>query len=134
MHTSKKRNQFTYSSIIFWIILHVRFTITFQSCFSDYQTSNKKLLETTTKQFKRSLDQLIKTLTSKQPWYIRCIKPNDYKDPGRYNNNDKNNRNKLRKKIFIFLINICRIFNSANFQIYFIQLRSYRDLKTNPRN
>lgn len=32
-------------------------------------------------QFKQSLDQLIKILTSCQPYFIRCIKPNEYKKP-----------------------------------------------------
>lgn len=45
---------------------------------------NKKLPETTIKQFKRSLNQLINTLMTKQPSYIKCIKPNDYKEPGQY--------------------------------------------------
>ncbi|XP_050532975.1 unconventional myosin IC [Daktulosphaira vitifoliae] len=53
--------------------------------FSDCKTPNKKIPETTLKQFKRSLNQLIKTLITKQPSYIRCIKPNDFKDPTEFN-------------------------------------------------
>jgi hypothetical protein len=32
-------------------------------------------------QFKQSLEQLMKILTNCQPYFIRCIKPNEYKKP-----------------------------------------------------
>ncbi|XP_027849458.2 unconventional myosin IC [Aphis gossypii] len=51
-----------------------------KSIFSDCQTPNKKIPETTIKQFKKSLNRLINTLSSKEPSYIRCIKPNNYKE------------------------------------------------------
>lgn len=35
-------------------------------------------------QFKTSLLQLVEILKSKEPAYIRCIKPNDAKQPGRF--------------------------------------------------
>lgn len=34
-------------------------------------------------QFKMSLLQLVEILKSKEPAYVRCIKPNDAKQPGR---------------------------------------------------
>lgn len=70
---------------MFYIL--IIFTKTLQSSFSDCQTPNKKIPDTTIKQFKSSLNQLINTLKSKEPSYIRCIKPNNYKEPGKFNNN-----------------------------------------------
>uniref|UniRef100_A0A8C0J2G7 Myosin VIIB n=1 Tax=Chelonoidis abingdonii TaxID=106734 RepID=A0A8C0J2G7_CHEAB len=40
-----------------------------------------KRLSTLGGQFKQSLEQLMKILGSCQPYFIRCIKPNDYKKP-----------------------------------------------------
>lgn len=42
--------------------------------------SGKKTM-TLSLQFKNSLDELMKTLTSCNPYFVRCIKPNDYKKP-----------------------------------------------------
>uniref|UniRef100_A0A8D2DM55 Unconventional myosin-VIIb n=1 Tax=Sciurus vulgaris TaxID=55149 RepID=A0A8D2DM55_SCIVU len=44
-------------------------------------TDSIKRPSTLAAQFKQSLDQLMKILTNCQPYFIRCIKPNEYKKP-----------------------------------------------------
>ncbi|XP_041978800.1 unconventional myosin IC isoform X2 [Aricia agestis] len=50
-------------------------------CFKDMKPNSKKRPDTAITQFKVSLNELIKILSSKEPSYIRCIKPNDAKAP-----------------------------------------------------
>ncbi|OWK15111.1 MYO1C, partial [Cervus elaphus hippelaphus] len=53
-------------------------------CFDRSELSDKKRPETVATQFKMSLLELVEILKSKEPAYIRCIKPNDSKQPGRF--------------------------------------------------
>jgi len=51
---------------------------------SEYLTSRKRP-ETAITQFKNSLNNLMEILISKEPSYIRCIKPNDIQGPNSFN-------------------------------------------------
>ncbi|XP_015914196.2 unconventional myosin-Ic isoform X3 [Parasteatoda tepidariorum] len=46
------------------------------------EITNKKRPNTAATQFKTSLSLLMNILMSKEPWYIRCIKPNEHKRAG----------------------------------------------------
>uniref|UniRef100_A0A3P9PA17 Unconventional myosin-Ih-like n=1 Tax=Poecilia reticulata TaxID=8081 RepID=A0A3P9PA17_POERE len=53
-------------------------------CFPSSEPDNKKRPETVVTQFKNSLVGLTEILTSKEPWYVRCIKPNESKQPAKF--------------------------------------------------
>lgn len=53
-----------------------------KSVFLSKEHENKKRPETAITQFKNSLNNLMDILIDKEPSYIRCIKPNDKKQPG----------------------------------------------------
>lgn len=50
--------------------------------FTSSELNSKKRPDTAASQFKTSLARLVEILISKEPSYIRCIKPNDVKKPG----------------------------------------------------
>uniref|UniRef100_A0A3Q3FUC3 Myosin IHb n=1 Tax=Labrus bergylta TaxID=56723 RepID=A0A3Q3FUC3_9LABR len=53
-------------------------------CFPSTEPDSKRRPETVVTQFKSSLVGLTEILLSKEPWYVRCIKPNEAKQPGRF--------------------------------------------------
>ncbi|CAL1271380.1 unnamed protein product [Larinioides sclopetarius] len=53
-----------------------------KNAFTSEELFDKKRPITAATQFKTSLSSLMNILMSKEPWYIRCIKPNDNKWPG----------------------------------------------------
>ncbi|XP_006640272.2 unconventional myosin-Ih isoform X1 [Lepisosteus oculatus] len=55
-----------------------------RQCFSSLELDSRKRPETVATQFKSSLAGLTDILMSKEAWYVRCLKPNDAKQPGRF--------------------------------------------------
>ncbi|XP_041864369.1 unconventional myosin-Ic isoform X2 [Melanotaenia boesemani] len=53
-------------------------------CFRREEVTGQKRPEMAATQFKNSLMKLKEILMSKEPSYVRCIKPNDAKQPGRF--------------------------------------------------
>ncbi|XP_073695712.1 unconventional myosin-Ic isoform X1 [Garra rufa] len=53
-------------------------------CFHVDELMDQRRPETAATQFKFSLAKLMEILMSKEPSYVRCIKPNDAKQPGRF--------------------------------------------------
>uniref|UniRef100_A0A8C4IMM1 Myosin-Ic n=1 Tax=Dicentrarchus labrax TaxID=13489 RepID=A0A8C4IMM1_DICLA len=53
-------------------------------CFRREEVIDQKRSEMAATQFKNSLMKLMEILMSKEPSYVRCIKPNDAKQPGRF--------------------------------------------------
>lgn len=53
-------------------------------CFDRSELTDKKRPETAATQFKNSLSKLMEILMSKEPSYVRCIKPNDAKQAVRF--------------------------------------------------
>ncbi|KAM4620151.1 unconventional myosin-Ic isoform 2-T2 [Polymixia lowei] len=53
-------------------------------CFRREEVIDQKRPEMAATQFKNSLTKLMEILMSKEPSYVRCIKPNDAKQPGKF--------------------------------------------------
>ncbi|XP_019394390.1 PREDICTED: unconventional myosin-Ih isoform X1 [Crocodylus porosus] len=56
-----------------------------RECFLSVELDNRRRPETVATQFKNSLTSLIEILMSKEPSYVRCVKPNEDKEPGKFN-------------------------------------------------
>uniref|UniRef100_A0A7N9CNH2 Myosin IH n=1 Tax=Macaca fascicularis TaxID=9541 RepID=A0A7N9CNH2_MACFA len=55
-----------------------------RECFLRAELENRRRPPTVGTQFKNSLSSLLEILISKEPSYIRCIKPNDRKEPSKF--------------------------------------------------
>ncbi|XP_012718841.2 unconventional myosin-Ih [Fundulus heteroclitus] len=55
-----------------------------RECFSTVDTANKRRPETVATQFKSSLQKLTEMLMAKEAWYIRCLKSNESKQSGQF--------------------------------------------------
>ncbi|XP_049977059.1 unconventional myosin-Ih isoform X1 [Alexandromys fortis] len=55
-----------------------------RECFLVAELENRRRPPTVGTQFKNSLSNLLELLTSKEPSYIRCIKPNERKEPSKF--------------------------------------------------
>ncbi|KAI7813243.1 putative unconventional myosin-Ih, partial [Triplophysa rosa] len=55
-----------------------------QQCFPVTEEDSKRRPETVATQFKNSLQRLTEILTAKEAWYVRCLKSNDNKQPGKF--------------------------------------------------
>uniref|UniRef100_A0A8D3AQU9 Myosin IH n=1 Tax=Scophthalmus maximus TaxID=52904 RepID=A0A8D3AQU9_SCOMX len=55
-----------------------------RECFSTMDPDNRRRPETVATQFKSSLLKLTEILMAKEAWYIRCLKSNESKQPGQF--------------------------------------------------
>lgn len=55
-----------------------------EQVFPENELNSKRRPTTAATQFRNSLVKLMETLHSKEPWYVRCIKPNDHKRPNTF--------------------------------------------------
>ncbi|XP_063242244.1 myosin-VIIa [Bacillus rossius redtenbacheri] len=78
-----EKNRDTFSADLLQLI-HISNNRFLQTLFADdiaMGSETRKRTPTLSTQFKKSLDSLMRTLSSCQPFFIRCIKPNEYKKP-----------------------------------------------------
>lgn len=77
------KNRDTFSADLMQLI-HISSNKFLKTLFADeisMGSETRKRAPTLSTQFKKSLDLLMKTLSSCQPFFIRCIKPNEFKRP-----------------------------------------------------
>lgn len=77
------KNRDTFSGDLMQLI-HISSNKFLKTLFADeisMGSETRKRAPTLSTQFKKSLDLLMKTLSSCQPFFIRCIKPNEFKRP-----------------------------------------------------
>ncbi|XP_031427045.1 unconventional myosin-Ih [Clupea harengus] len=55
-----------------------------RQCFQSTESESRRRPETVATQFKNSLLKLTEILMSKEAWYVRCLKSNDSKKPGHF--------------------------------------------------
>ncbi|XP_044016052.1 myosin-VIIa isoform X1 [Aphidius gifuensis] len=78
-----EKNRDTFSADLLQLI-HISTNKFLKVCFIDdigMGSETRKRAPTLSTQFKKSLDSLMRTLCNCQPFFIRCIKPNEYKKP-----------------------------------------------------
>jgi len=78
-----EKNRDTLSADLLQLI-HISTNPFLQMLFADdigMGAETRKRTPTLSTQFKKSLDLLMKTLSNCQPFFIRCIKPNEHKKP-----------------------------------------------------
>ncbi|KOC63304.1 Unconventional myosin-VIIb, partial [Habropoda laboriosa] len=78
-----EKNRDTFSADLLQLI-HISSNKFLQACFAEdigMGSETRKRAPTLSTQFKKSLDCLMRTLCSCQPFFIRCIKPNEHKKP-----------------------------------------------------
>ena len=78
-----EKNRDTFSADLLQLI-HVSKNKFLQTLFSEdlnMGSETRKRAPTLSSQFKKSLESLMKTLSQCNPFFIRCIKPNEYKKP-----------------------------------------------------
>uniref|UniRef100_A0A8C1G1S3 Si:ch73-194h10.2 n=1 Tax=Cyprinus carpio TaxID=7962 RepID=A0A8C1G1S3_CYPCA len=75
-----EKNRDTLSNDVIQLI-HTSSNKLLKQIFHNELSTTEKRVPTLCGQFRQSLDSLMKTLTTCQPFFIRCIKPNDFKKP-----------------------------------------------------
>ncbi|KAL2091871.1 hypothetical protein ACEWY4_011669 [Coilia grayii] len=65
-------------------VMHNSKNFIVRECFPSTETESRRRPETVATQFKNSLQKLTEILMAKEPWYVRCLKSNENKRPGHF--------------------------------------------------